>query len=123
MAVFLAAQGQLQSNDKMWLVLSVLGVAFAIAILLWVALKVRSLFQEDEGPAGDVGDFLGQLRESQSEGVLSPEEFRSIQRRLLEQSMGTGDSTRQSRATSAKSAGHQEPPPHPNHDDAGDHSP
>lgn len=124
MSDLLAIRGHLQSDDKMWLILSILGVAFAITVLLWIALKIRSLFQEDEGPAGGDNDFLGHLRESQSEGDLSPEEYRSIQRRLLEHTIGRGDSTRPSSATTAKSADRQEsPPPIPNHDDAGDHSP
>jgi len=124
MGLLLGVQGQLQPQDKMWLALVVIGVAFAITILTWVALKIRSLFLEDEGPTGDVGEFLGHLRDSQSEGDLTPEEFRSIQRRLLEKQMGSGDSTPQPRATSAKTAGSSHlTPPVPYHDDADDHSP
>ena len=124
MADLLGAEAQLQPQDKMWLALVVIGVAFAIVILTWIALKIRSLFLEDEGSTGGVGEFLGHLRESQSEGDLTPEEFRSIQRRLLERQIGAGDSTRPTRATPAKIAGPQNPtPPVPYHDDTDDHSP
>jgi hypothetical protein len=124
MADLLALRGRLLPEDKMWLALAIIGVAFAITILAWISLKIRSLFREDEGPAGGTHEFLGQLRESQSEGDLTPEEFRSIQRRLLEKSMGLGDSLRPTHATPAKSAGPQPPPPPvPYHDDADDHSP
>ena len=123
MGDILSIQGKLLPQDKMWLALVILGVVFAITLLTWIALKIRSLFRDDEGPAGGVHDFLGQLRESQSEGDVTPEEFRSIQRRLVEQSMGSGDSTRSTRATPAKSAGPQTPAPVPYHDDADDHSP
>ena len=111
-------------QDKMWLAIAVFGVAFAIVILAWVAHKLHALFREDEGSDGSVHEFLGQLRDSQSEGDVTPEEFRSIQRRLLEKSMRSGDSSPQTRATPAKSAGLQLPTPRvPYHDDADDHSP
>jgi hypothetical protein len=124
MADLLGLQGQILPQDKMWLAVCVIGVIFAIVILGWITQTLRSLFREDEGSAGGVHEFLGQLRESQSEGDVTPEEFRSIQRRLVEQSMGTGDSTRKSRATPAKSA---DPPTAtplvPYQDDAHDQSP
>lgn len=124
MADLLGVQAQLQPQDKLWVALSLIGVAFAVTVLIWIALKIRSLFLEDEGSSGGVGEFLGHLRESQSEGDLTPEEFRSIQRRLLEKQMGSGDSTRPTRATPAKTAEVQVPMPHvPYHDDADDHSP
>ena len=120
----LALRGQMLPQDKMWLAIAVFGVAFAIVILAWVARQLHALFREDEGSAGGVHEFLGHLRESQSEGDVTPEEFRSIQRRLVEQSMGSGESTRKSRATPAKSA---DPPAStplvPYQDDADDHSP
>ena len=101
-----------------------IGVAFAIVVLTWISLKIRSLFLEDEGPTGELGNFLGQLRESQSEGVLTPEEYRSIQRRLLEKQLLAGDSTRPQGATPAKTADPNTlTPPVPYHDDADDHSP
>ena len=104
MGQLLGLKDQLQLQDKMWLALSIIGVAFAITILTWIGLKIRSLFLEDEGPTGDVSEFLGQLSESRLEGDVTPEEFRSIQRRLLEQSIGSGDNSRPSRVTPAKSA-------------------
>ncbi len=120
----LALRGQMLPQDKMWLAIAVFGVAFAIVILAWVARKLHALFREDEGSDGSVHEFLGQLRESQSEGDVTPEEFRSIQRRLVEQSMRSGDSSPQTRATPAKSAALHQPTPHvPYHDDAEDHSP
>ena len=124
MADLLGLEGQNLSQDKMWLALCVIGVIFAIVILAWITQMLRSLFRDDEGSAGGVHEFLGHLRESQSEGDVTPEEFRSIQRRLVEQSMGSGDSTRKSQATPAKSA---DPPaltpPVPYQDDADDHVP
>ena len=124
MADLLGLKGQMLPQDKMWMALGVIGVVFAIGVLAWIIHTLRTLFREDEGSAGGVHDFLGQLRESQSEGDVTPEEFRSIQRRLVEQSMGTGDSTRKSRATPAKSADPPTPIPLvPYQDDADDHSP
>lgn len=124
MGVWLAQKQRLMPEDKMWLVFGIIGVLFAILVLSWIALKLRSLYQEDEGPTGETGDFLGQLNESLLEGEVSPEEYRSIQRRLLEQKMGLGDSTRSTRPLPAKSAGHQNPPPLiEHHDDSEDHSP
>lgn len=124
MGDLLCAQEHLPPQNKMWLALLIIGVAFAITILAWIALKIRSLFLEDEGSSGDVGEFLGHLRESQSEGDLTPEEFRSIQRRLLEKQLGSGDSTRPTLAAPAKTAGLQNPTAAvPYHDDADDHSP
>lgn len=120
----LALRGQIQPQDKMWLALAVFGVAFAIVILAWVAHKLHALFREDEGSDGSVHEFLGQLRDSQSEGDVTPEEFRSIQRRLLEQSMGSGDNSPLRRVTPAKSAEPQQPTPRVTYqDDADDHSP
>lgn len=120
----LALRGQMLPQDKMWLAIAVFGVAFAIVILAWIAHKLHALFREDEGSDGSVHEFLGQLRDSQSEGDVTPEEFRSIQRRLVEQSMRSGDNSPQTRATPAKSADPLKPMPHvPYHDDADDHSP
>jgi hypothetical protein len=124
MGLWLAQKQRLMPQDKMWLVLSLLGVLFAIAVLSWIAVKLRSLYQEDEGPTGETNDFLGQLNESLSEGEVSSEEYRSIQRRLLEQKMGLGDSTRSTRSTPAKSADVRKPPNLiEHHDDSEDHSP
>lgn len=124
MSLRLAQQARLLPQDKMWLVYCVLGVLVALIVLSWITLKLRSLYREDEGLTGGTDDFLGQLNESLSEGEVSPEEYRSIQRRLLEQKMGLGDSTRTSRSTPAKSAGHQDQPPLiEHHDDSEDHSP
>ncbi len=124
MGDLLGARGHLLPDDKKWMAILIIGVAFAITILAWIALKIRSLFLEDEGSTGGVGDFLGHLRDSQSEGDLTPEEFRSIQRRLVEQQLGSGDSSRLTRQTPAKIAGPPPPtPPVPYHDDADDHSP
>ncbi len=124
MVVLLGLRDQLLPQDKMWLALGVFGVVFAIVILAWITNQFRSLFREDEGSTEGVHDFLGQLRESQSEGDVTPEEFRSIQRRLVEQSMGAGDSTRKSRVTPAKSADPPTTTPHvPYQDDADAHVP
>lgn len=124
MADLLGLKGQMLSQDKMWLALGVIGVVFAIGILAWITSALRSLFREDEGSAGGVHEFLGQLRESQSEGDVTPEEFRSIQRRLVERSMGSGDSSHPTRATPAKSAAPPASTPLvPYQDDADDHSP
>ena len=115
---------KLQLHDKMWIALWGIGVVFALVVLGWIAIKIRSLFLEDEGPTGELGNFLGQLRESQSEGVLTPEEYRSIQRRLLEKQLLAGDSTRTPGATPAKTAGPTNlTPPVPCQDDADDHAP
>jgi hypothetical protein len=124
MVDLLGAVRELRPQDKMSLWIWGIGVAFAIVVLAWISLKIRSLFLEDEGPTGELGNFLGHLRESQSEGVLTPEEFRSIQRRLLEKQLQAGDSTQQAGAAPAKTADpSQQTPPVPYHDDADDHSP
>ena len=44
MGDLLGVRGHLLPQDKMWLALSIIGVAFAITILAWIALKIRSLF-------------------------------------------------------------------------------
>lgn len=122
--LWLAQKTHLAPQDKMWVVYCILGVLFAIGILSWITLKLRSLYREDEGLAGETDDFLGQLDESLSEGEVSPEEYRSIQRRLLEQKMGLGDSTRPTRPAPAKSAGLRKSPPLiEHHDDSEDQSP
>lgn len=124
MRYLLGVAKELKPEDKMSLLVWGIGVAFAIVVLAWISLKIRSLFLEDEGPTGELGNFLGQLRESQSEGDLTPEEYRSIQRRLLEKQLLAGDSTRLPSAASAKTAGPDKlTPPVPYHDDADDHSP
>ena len=124
MADLLGLKGQMLPQDKMWLALGVIGVVFAIGVLAWITSALSSLFREDEGSAGGVHEFLGQLRESQSEGDVTPEEFRSIQRRLVEQSMRSGESSHPTRATPAKSADSPTPTPLvPYQDDADDHSP
>lgn len=124
MGLWLAQKQRLMPQDKMWLVLSLFGVLFAIAVLSWIAVKLRSLYQEDEGPTGETSDFLGQLNESLSEGEVSAEEYRSIQRRLLEQKMGLGDRSRPTRPAPAKSAEVQKPSNLiEHHDDSEDHSP
>ena len=124
MGRLLGLREHLQSGDKFWLTLWIIGVAFAITILTWAALKIRSLFLDDEGPAGDVGEFLGRLQDSQLEGDVTPEEFRSIQSRLLEPSIRSGDNSQTLRVTPAKSADPQQPPPSvPYQDDADDQSP
>lgn len=124
MRYLLGVAKELKPEDKMSLLVWGIGVAFAIVVLAWISLKIRSLFLEDEGPTGELGNFLGQLRESQSEGDLTPEEYRSIQRRLLEKQLLAGDSTRPRVAPSAKTAGPSNlTPPVPYHDDADDHSP
>ncbi|RLS56698.1 MAG: hypothetical protein DWH91_06060 [Planctomycetota bacterium] len=83
-----------------------IGATIALCFLVWMVLKLRSLYCEDEEDTGGNAEFLSLLNESKAEGDVTPEEIRSIQRRWLEQQMGVGDS---SQATPAKTAGHRRP--------------
>jgi hypothetical protein len=64
------------------LIWPIAGTVLAVAFLVWLFLRVRAWFHEDEGPADSAHEMLGQYREMQRQGVLTDEEFRFIKRRL-----------------------------------------
>jgi len=54
-----------------------------VFILIWLVVRVRSRYREDEDPAGDAHEMLLQFRDLHRHGDLTDEEFRSIKSRLL----------------------------------------
>lgn len=77
--LFAAARGNRTLQD---LILPVAGTVLAVAVLVWLCLRVRAWFHEDDGPADSAHEMLAQYRDLQRQGVLTDEEFRSIKRRL-----------------------------------------
>jgi len=78
------------------------GCALAgIIVLVWLIVRIRLWFREDEGPAADAHEMLLQFRDLHRRGDLSEEEFRSIKSRLL----GTTDESGRGAGNSRKEQG------------------
>ena len=54
----------------------------SIGVLVWTALRLRSLYREDSDPAGDRYTLLLEFKELRRQGNLTEDEYRSISRRL-----------------------------------------
>ena len=89
----------LEGSPKEWL--QFVGALAGIIVLVWLIVRMRLWFREDEGPAADVNEMLLQFRDLHRQGDLSDEEFRSIKSRLLgtsdESGRGVGDSRSEER--------------------------
>ena len=62
-----------------------IGLVVAILCLVWIVVRVRAWFREDEDRAEDALRLLSEIQEMYEEGDLSEEEFRSIKGRLTKQ--------------------------------------
>lgn len=70
--------------------------ALLLLILCWAAVKMRSWYRDDSGPAADVEDLLVQFRDLHRRGHISESEFRSIKGQLVDQPNGSlAESTEQ----------------------------
>ena len=68
--------------------LGLLGVGIAVVVGVFTVVKIHAWYHESDGPAdGDEG-FLLALRDSQREGAVSDDEFRSIQSKLADRRRG-----------------------------------
>ncbi len=54
----------------------------AIAVLIWLVVRIRAWFRDDSGPAATEYEMLMQFKELRREGNLSEEEYRSIKNEL-----------------------------------------
>jgi hypothetical protein len=68
-----------------------IGLIVAIAALLYVVIRIRAWFREDEGPAGDVHQLLADASEMHRTGALTDAEYRSIQGRLTRRMRAPGN--------------------------------
>ncbi|QDU40026.1 hypothetical protein Mal4_43800 [Maioricimonas rarisocia] len=59
-----------------------IGLAIALAILVWLIFRIRAWFQEGDDPTADLNELLAHAREMERQGELSKEEFRSIKGRV-----------------------------------------
>ena len=59
--------------------------ALLLLAVIAVAVKMRSWYREDSGPAADREDLLLQFRDLQRRGHISEAEFRSIKGQLVHQ--------------------------------------
>ena len=58
------------------------GLILAIALFIFAAVQIRAWYHDQSGPADDDETFLLALHDSRREGVVTPDEFRSIQSKL-----------------------------------------
>lgn len=56
-----------------------------VGVLVWLVVRVRSWFREDEDPTASAHEMLLQFRDLRRQGDLSEEEYRSIKNRLVEE--------------------------------------
>jgi hypothetical protein len=56
----------------------------AVVALVWLVVRIRAWFREDEGPAELSDEMLLQFKDLHRQGDLSEGEYRSIQNQLLE---------------------------------------
>ena len=82
-----------QAGHLFWLASATFGVLLAFGICWWLVMRFRESWNEDDGPAGDAHVFLAALRDSEREGAVSADEFRSIKselaRRMVDGSPGS----------------------------------
>ena len=82
-------------QGRLWTGLLLFGLIVAFALLTMTVVRLREWFRDGDGPADDDDAFLAALLDSQREGVVSREEFRSIQgevaRRQQPQVRSSGD--------------------------------
>ncbi len=57
--------------------------AIAVAVLVWLTLRIRAWFREDDAGTGRNNDLLTDIRELHRQGGLSDEEFRLIKTQLV----------------------------------------
>jgi len=77
-------------SDRIWQHVLDAAVSYGVTALLlltliFVALKVRSWYREDSGPAAAPEDLLLHFRDLHRRGHLSEAEFRSIKGQLVDQ--------------------------------------
>ncbi len=81
-------------SDRIWHHVLDAAVSYGLtAVLLLtviiIALKARSWYREDSGPAADPQDLLLHFRDLHRRGHLSETEFRSIKGQLVDQAGGS----------------------------------
>lgn len=79
-----------------WMALASFGVLVAFFVGAAAVMKIHAWYRDSDGPADGDEMFLLALHDSQREGVVSPDEFRSIQstlagRRTAEDRSDVGD--------------------------------
>lgn len=55
----------------------------AIVVMIWISLRIRSWFREDEDPAAETGQMLVEFRDLHRRGGLTEDEYRLIKGRLM----------------------------------------
>ncbi len=61
-----------------------LGIIVAVAIAIWLIVRIRARYRDNEDPAVVDHQMLTQMVDLHREGDLSDEEYRSIKGRLIE---------------------------------------
>jgi hypothetical protein len=84
------------AQQKFWELLSAsawtwIGLIFALVLLAWLIVRLRTWFLGHADPAEDARRRLSEIREMYHEGDLSREEYRSIKGRLMQQLDHTAD--------------------------------
>lgn len=62
--------------EQSWL--PFVGLAIAVAVMIWAVVRIRTYFQEEPDTAGSSEFLLSDLREMKQKGDLSEEEFRKL---------------------------------------------
>ena len=73
----------------LWTGLCVFGLIVAFGLLGLTTVRLRSWFRDGDGPADDADTFLSAMLDSQRQGVVSPEEFRSIHGEMVRRRPGS----------------------------------
>ena len=73
----------------LWTGLCVFGLIVAFGLLGLTTVRLRSWFRDGDGPADDADTFLTAMLDSQRQGVVSPEEFRSIHGEMVRRRPGS----------------------------------
>ena len=64
--------------------LALVATFFSVVVLIWLVIRVKTWYREDEDPAAQDHEMLVQFRDLHRQGDLSEEEFRSIKGRLID---------------------------------------
>ncbi len=69
--------------------LSVFASVVSVVLLIWLVIRIRTWFREDEDPAAPGHEMLVQFQDLYRQGDLSEEEFRSIKGQLIDRIEGS----------------------------------
>ena len=70
-------------EGSLWEWVGFIACLFAVVVLIWLVVRVRTWLRDDAGSAADNSEMWKQLKDLKQQGHLSEEEFRSINSRMF----------------------------------------